>query len=214
MSFPPTCSLCPRLVDFRVQNRAQFPDWHNAPVPSFGELDAALLVVGLAPGLRGANCTGRPFTGDYAGIVLYPALLAAGFASGTYDERPDDGLALQNCRITNAVRCVPPENKPTTDESRTCRTFLVDEMKEMPTLKVILSLGQISHKSVSVALGFKQSSFAFAHGALHRVESPVLGREVVVLDSYHCSRYNINTGRLTQAMFEEVVEIARGLVGG
>ncbi|MCC7260168.1 MAG: uracil-DNA glycosylase [Alphaproteobacteria bacterium] len=205
---PRDCPLCPRLAAFREANRVQFPDWHNGAVPSFGTMEAELLVVGLAPGLRGANCTGRPFTGDYAGLVLYKSLLTNGFATGNYAERPDDGLTLVNCRITNAVRCVPPENKPTPEETTLCRDFLRDEIAAMPNLKAILALGTISHRSVSVALGLKQSQLPFKHGAEH-----TLGK-LTLFDSYHCSRYNINTGRLTQEMFDSVTARARTLLSG
>lgn len=198
------CSLCPRLAEFRHSNQQKFPAFFNAPVPSFGSLDASLLVVGLAPGLKGANQTGRPFTGDYAGKVLYPTLLEHGFATGSFDERTDDGLTLQDCRITNAVRCVPPENKPTPQEMKTCRPFLLDELRAMPNLQVLLCLGRISHISTSVALGYKQSHFAFGHGAEHTVRLPD-GRDVMLIDSYHCSRYNIQTNRLSFEMFSEIV---------
>ncbi len=194
------CRLCPRLADFRDDNHAAYPDWHNAPVPSFGALDAALLIVGLAPGLRGANRTARPFTGDYAGDLLYPTLLAKGFARGTYGAAPDDGLELVNCRITNAVRCVPPQNKPTTAEIRACRPFLIDEMAAMPRLRAILALGVVAHKSTLAALGLKQNACDFRHGAMHEPQPGLL-----LADSYHCSRYNTNTGRLTPEMFESVI---------
>lgn len=194
------CSLCPRLSAFHEANRAAYPDFYNGAVPAFGSLDAQLLVVGLAPGLKGANATGRPFTGDYAGDVLYQSLLNTGFAKGRYDRCVDDGLELINCRITNAVRCVPPENKPETSEIKQCNPFLRTEIGAMPNLKVIVSLGLISHKAVLTALGQKQSAVPFVHGRSHDVAGYIL------LDSYHCSRYNINTGRLTQAMFDAVIE--------
>jgi len=197
------CPLCPRLLDFRQVNRAANPAWHNAPVPSFGGLDATLLVVGLAPGLRGANRTGRPFTGDYAGDLLYATLLKVGLATGTYDRDPADGLTLRGARITNAVRCVPPENKPTGAEARTCRPFLVAEMAAMPKLKGVLALGQLAHTAVVAALGQKQVAMKFAHGAIHLLPG---GR--FLADSYHCSRYNTNTGTLTEEMFHAVVETA------
>jgi uracil-DNA glycosylase family 4 len=197
---PADCRLCPRLVDFRCRNRAQFPDWHNDPVPAFGRLDARLLVVGLAPGLRGANRTGRPFTGDYAGDTLYAALKKHGFAGGSYRAAPDDGFTLIDCRVTNAVRCVPPENKPTPPEIAACRSFLAAEFAAMPNLRIILALGAIAHQTVVATLGLKQSAFRFAHGALHPLAD---GR--LLADSYHCSRYNTNTGRLTEAMFDAVV---------
>ncbi len=202
MTFTPPahdCRLCPRLALFRDENASKFPDKFNAPVPSFGGLDARLLIVGLAPGLKGANFTGRPFTGDYAGDLLYETLLKFGFAKGTYDKRKDDGLELVNCRITNAVRCVPPENKPTTQEEETCRPFLIDEIAAMPNLKTVLSLGLISHKAILKTFGLTQSAFKFAHGAKHD-----LGNGLTLLDSYHCSRYNTQTGRLTTEMFEDI----------
>lgn len=203
----PDCPLCPRLADFRESNRVAFPTFHNNPVPSFGQLDAELLVVGLAPGLKGANQTGRPFTGDYAGLVLYPALKKHGFARGVYKESRDDGFELVNCRITNAVRCVPPANKPEPSEIKTCNQFLQSEMAAMPNLRAILSLGQISHNAVLRALGLKLSAFKFAHAAEHR-----LSPHRMLIDSYHTSRYNINTGALTVAMFDAVIARIADLV--
>lgn len=198
------CALCPRLAAFRARNRAAFPDFFNAPVPSFGLPHARLLVVGLAPGLKGANRTGRPFTGDYAGDLLYATLLKFGFARGTYAQRPDDGLALVDCRITNAVRCVPPENKPVGDEVKACRPFLAGELA-LPDLEIVLALGTLAHNAVLAALGgLKQNGYKFAHGALH-----ALPGGLTLADSYHCSRYNTNTGRLTPAMFEAVFEAVR-----
>ncbi len=161
------CALCERLASYRDENRAKEPFWHNAPVPSFGALDAELLVVGLAPGLRGANRTGRPFTGDHAGLLLYATLLKFHFATGTYLERPDDGLALVKCRITNAVRCVPPQNLPTPAEEKACNAFLAAEIAAMPKLRVILTLGTVAHQMSLRALGVRPSLFKFAHGALH-----------------------------------------------
>jgi uracil-DNA glycosylase len=201
------CPICPRLVDFRLRNRAAAPDWHNAPVPAFGPIEARLLVVGLAPGLKGANRTGRPFTGDYAGLLLYPTLLKFGFARGTYGQSPDDGLEMTDCRISNAVRCVPPENKPMPAEINACRSFLLAEIAAMPHLSVILALGAVSHGSVLAALAERRAARPFAHGAMHRLPGGLL-----LADSYHCSRYNTNTGRLTTEMFESVVaEIRRFL---
>jgi uracil-DNA glycosylase family 4 len=197
------CPLCPRLVAFREENRKKFPAWHNAPVPAFGSLDAKLLILGLAPGLRGANCTGRPFTGDWAGDLLYDTLLAKGLAKGTYLERPDDGLTLVDCRITNAVRCVPPANRPTPAEAKSCRPFLVDELAAMPNLRAILAIGGFAHDAAIISLGLKKSAFPFAHGALHR-----LTPWITMVDSYHCSRLNTNTGRLTAEMFAKVVDAA------
>ena len=191
--------MCPRLASFRSDNRRAYESFHNAPVPSFGRLEASLLIVGLAPGLRGANRTGRPFTGDYAGDLLYETLLRFGFAAGTYRADPQDGLRLVDCRVTNAVRCVPPENKPTGAEVRSCRPFLVAEMEAMPRLRVVVALGGIAHKAVLAAIGRPQNTAPFAHGALHSLPG---GRTLA--DSYHCSRYNTNTGRLTPEMFAAV----------
>ncbi|EGY01485.1 uracil-DNA glycosylase superfamily [Nitrospirillum viridazoti Y2] len=202
------CPLCPRLVDYRLRNRAAFPDKFNRPVPSFGGLNARLLVVGLAPGLRGANFSGRPFTGDYAGDLLYATLLKFGFATGQYLERPDDGLTLVDARITNAVRCVPPENKPTPEESHTCRPFLVAELEAMTKLKAVVALGSVSHTSVIRTFGLRQAAHPFGHGAQHD-----LGGGVTLFDSYHCSRYNTNTGRLTDTMFEDVFKAVRQYLG-
>ena len=199
------CPLCPRLSDFRLVQRAVHGDWFNAPVPAFGDLAARLLIVGLAPGLKGANRTGRPFTGDYAGDLLYATLLKFGFAVGNYDRRPDDGLALVDCRITNAVRCVPPQNKPTPEEARTCRAFLASEIAAMPKLAMILALGQLAHNEALSTLGQRRAAFPFKHGALH-----ALANGLVLADSYHCSRYNTNTGVLTAAMFENVFTGVRG----
>ncbi|WP_119462556.1 uracil-DNA glycosylase [Rhodospirillaceae bacterium SYSU D60014] len=177
------------------------PLWHNAPVPAFGGVDARLLVVGLAPGLNGASRTGRPFTGDYAGDLLYATLQRFGFAEGDYGKSPDDGLRLVDCRITNAVRCVPPENKPTTAEIAACRPFLEAEIAALPTLRAILALGLIAHNAVLTAFGERRSRWPFAHGARHPLPNGLL-----LADSYHCSRYNTNTGRLTEAMFQEVFQ--------
>ncbi len=196
---PRDCGLCPRLAAFRETNRVALPDGFNAPVPSFGGLDASLLIVGLAPGLRGANFTGRPFTGDWAGDMLYPALIAFGFATGPYGERADDALQLCNCRISNAVRCVPPQNKPLPAEIAACRDFLVAEIAAMPNLRALLCLGRVAHDSVLKLLGEKAKSRPFGHGATHE-----LARGLTLYDSYHCSRYNTNTGVLTQAMFDGV----------
>ena len=210
LSEPPlSCDLCPRLVDFRRQNERAYPDFFNAPVPSFGDDKARLLIVGLAPGLKGANWSGRPFTGDYAGDLLYATLAKFGWSRGTYDARPDDGLALDGAMITNAVRCVPPQNKPTTSEIKECRPLLINRMAELPNLSVILVLGRIAHDQVLTAIGAKRSAFPFGHGADHEITLPD-GRTVRMVDSYHCSRYNTNTGRLTEAMFDAVFEtIAR-----
>ncbi len=195
---PRDCALCPRLVAFREANRAAYPTFHNAPVRAFGPLDARLLIVGLAPGLKGANQTGRPFTGDYAGDLLYQTLGRFGFAEGNYGRRADDRLRLVDCRVTNAVRCVPPENKPTGPEAKNCRPFLVREIDAMKRLEVILCLGSLSHGAVLTTLGARKSHHPFRHGAIHEIDG------LTVADSYHCSRYNTNTGRLTEAMFEAV----------
>jgi uracil-DNA glycosylase family 4 len=192
------CPLCPRLVDFRLSIRAREPDWFNAPVASFGDPDAALLIVGLAPGLQGANRTGRPFTGDYAGDLLYATLIKYGFAEGHYQARPDDGLTLVDCRISNAVRCVPPQNKPLPAEINTCRQFLEMTLTNMPRLRAIVALGRIAHDSTVKALGLRAREAPFAHGAVHRAGN------VGLYDSYHCSRYNTNTRVLTPDMFENV----------
>ncbi len=201
------CPLCPRLAAFRAAHRAAEPGWFNGPVPSWGPADAPLLVVGLAPGLRGANRTGRPFTGDYAGEVLYPALVRHGFATGRFAARPDDGLELVGCRITNAVRCVPPANKPTPLEAATCRQFLVGELAGPAPPKLVLALGRIAHEAVLRALGAAVARHPFGHGAAHPMPS---GQ--TLLSSFHTSRYNVNTGKLTPAMFDGVVaEAARRL---
>jgi uracil-DNA glycosylase family 4 len=190
-------------VAFRGQARSSWPDWHNAPVRSFGTEKARLLIVGLAPGLKGANRTGRPFTGDYAGDLLYATLLKFGFAAGEFDARPDDGLTLKDCLITNAVRCVPPENKPTPQEIATCRPFLTRTIETLPALRAILALGKIAHDSVLKAIGEKLSAHPFVHGARHDIG------DLALFDSYHCSRYNTNTGVLTTPMFEAVFDAIR-----
>jgi uracil-DNA glycosylase len=193
------CPLCPRLAAFREKWRQAEPTWHNAPVRTFGPPDARLLIVGLAPGLRGANRTGRPFTGDYAGDLLYRTMIAFGFAAGSYAARIDDGLSLVDAAISNAVRCVPPENKPLPAEITACRQFLAATIASMPRLSAIIALGRIAHDSVVAALGQRRAAFPFAHGAEHEAPSGV-----GLYDSYHCSRYNTNTGVLTEAMFRDV----------
>jgi len=185
-------------VAFREANRAREPLWHNAPVAPFGDIKARLLIVGLAPGMQGANRTGRPFTGDYAGDLLYATLLEYGFAEGTYQARPDDGLKLVDCRIANAVHCVPPQNKPLPVEINTCRQFLVANLEAMPKLRAIIALGRIAHDSVLKPLKLKASQAPFGHGAVHQAGAFKL------YDSYHCSRYNTNTGVLTPDMFRSV----------
>jgi uracil-DNA glycosylase len=202
------CPRCPRLVAFRRAWRASEPDWFNAPVPSFGPVDARLLIVGLAPGLRGANRTGRPFTGDYAGDLLYATLKEFGFAHGKYEARIDDGLSLVDCRITNAVHCVPPENKPTPVEIATCRQFLTATIKEMTKVRAIVSLGRIAHDTFLAAQKAKRSAFPFAHGAVHAMG------EIVLFDSYHCSRYNTSTRVLTPQMFRDVFARVREFLEG
>jgi uracil-DNA glycosylase len=194
------CGLCPRLTQYRTANRAAHPEWHNAPVPSFGELDARVLVVGLAPGVRGANRTGRPFTGDFAGVLLYQTLPQFDLARGVYGATPDDGLRLQSCRITNAVRCVPPGNLPTTAEVNACNPFLAAEMAAMPDLRAVLALGLVAHKAVLRARGLRAGVAVFRHGAIHELPDGLL-----LADSYHVSRLNTNTGRLTEAMFHDAV---------
>lgn len=202
------CPRCPRLVTFREEQCATHPDWHNAPVPSFGDNDAWLAIVGLAPGLWGANRTGRPFTGDFAGALLYETLGRFGLAEGAFAGRPDDGLVLNGAIVTNAVRCVPPENKPLPEEIKTCRDYLTPDLARLPNLRVVVALGQIAHQSVVKALGGKLPKCRFAHGAEHRVPSGLM-----IVDSYHCSRYNQNTGRLTAEMFEAVFARAVELKG-
>jgi uracil-DNA glycosylase family 4 len=203
------CGLCPRLVAYREEYRAREPGWFNAPVPSFGELDAQLLVVGQAPGVNGANRTGRPFTGDYAGVLLYETLVKFGFAKGVYQERADDGLELVNCRITNAVRCAPPQHKVETSDKAHCNPFLQAEIAAMPKLRVILALGGISHLMTLKALGVKPAGYVFGHGAMHTPRAGLL-----LADSYHVSRYNTSTKRLNAAMFEKVVGDIRGYLRG
>jgi uracil-DNA glycosylase family 4 len=204
---PHDCPLCPRLAAFRAANRAKYPDWFNGPVPSFGPLTARILIAGLAPGLQGANRTGRPFTGDWAGDLLYATLLKCGLAKGVYDERIDDTLELVNCRIANSVRCVPPQNKPEPSEIKTCRQFLISELDVLPNVKVILALGKIAHDSVLKTLDAKISAHPFKHGVAYEI-----GR-FTLISSYHCSRYNTNTGVLTTPMFENVVSKAKALAG-
>ena len=201
------CPLCPRLADFRTEARGREPDWFNAPVASFGDPTARLLIVGLAPGLQGANRTGRPFTGDYAGDLLYATLIEYGFAKGTYQARPDDGLKLVDCRISNAVRCVPPQNKPLPIEINTCRQFLVATIATMPKLRAIVALGRVAHESTVKALGLRNADAPFAHGAVH------IAGHIRMYDSYHCSRYNTNTGVLTPKMFRSVFAKVRADLG-
>jgi uracil-DNA glycosylase family 4 len=201
---PRDCPLCPRLVAFRAANAASEPSWFNGAVPSFGDERAGLIVVGLAPGRRGANRTGRPFTGDYAGDLLYETLLDFGFARGRYAASPDDTLELVDCLITNSVRCVPPENKPTPAEIGTCRPFLASRLAASQDVRAILALGRIAHDSTLAALGARKAAHPFAHGARHDVQ-----QGFVLFDSFHCSRYNTNTGRLTRQMFRDVFAAIR-----
>ena len=203
---PRDCPLCPRLVAYRADNRAQNPDWWNGPAPSFGDPDGRLLIAGLAPGRTGANRTGRPFTGDTAGVLLYETLLKTGFAQGVYKVRPDDGLTLVDCMITNAVRCAPPGNKPETSEEAACRPFLTARLAALPRLKVIVTLGDVARRNVLRAIGLKASAGIAGHGTEFQAGP------YVVLNSYHCSRLNTNTGRLTPAMFEAVFRRARELI--
>lgn len=203
---PRDCPLCPRLVAYRAANAAQNPDWWNGPAPSFGDPAARLLVAGLAPGRTGANRTGRPFTGDHAGWMLYDTLTKTGFANGRFDARTDDGLELTDCMVTNAVRCAPPGNKPETSEETTCRPFLTQRLKDLPNLKVIVTLGDVSRRNVLKAIGLKASAGPPGHGTEFQA-GPYM-----ILNSYHCSRLNTNTGRLTAEMFEAVFRRARELV--
>lgn len=201
------CDLCPRLVAYREEYRALHPDWFNAPVPSFGPATARLLVVGQAPGVNGANRTGRPFTGDVAGRLLYPVLTKFGFAKGTFQERPDDGLKLVDCRVTNAVRCAPPQHKLETSDKNHCLPYLAAEIAAMPKLKVLLAIGGKAHESILHGLGLKPSPYKFKHGALHDLPGGL-----TLADSFHTSQYNVNTGRITQEMFEEIVAGIRRLL--
>jgi len=205
---PRDCVLCPRLVDLRRDLQGQHPDWFNAPVPSFGDADPGLLIVGLAPGLRGANRTGRPFTGDYAGDLLYETMLEFGFASGVYEARPDDSLVLHQAMITNAVRCLPPENKPIGAEVKACRPYLLATLDANPSIRAILALGRIAHDTFLTTFGLKKSLFPFSHGGRHDLGV----RNLTLFDSYHCSRYNTNTGRLTPEMFKSVFADIRTLI--
>jgi len=202
------CNICPRLAAYRQDNVRSYPGFHNAPVPSFGDVTSELLIVGLAPGVKGANQTGRPFTGDYAGDLLYATLIKFGMARGAYAARRDDGLKLLNCRITNAVKCVPPQNKPIGAEVTACRSFLADEIRAMKNLKVLIALGGLAHGAVLGTLGQRKSAFKFAHNAVHHLPpGPIL------VNSYHCSRYNTNTGRLTTGMFEQVFITVSKILG-
>lgn len=196
----PDCPLCPRLVAYRHANQQSHPDWFNGPVPSLGDPDATILVVGMAPGVKGANRTGRPFTGDHAGILLYETLIRFRLATGTYDARPDDGMQLHGCRVVNAVRCVPPANLPQPVEVRTCNRFLTAELKALPKLRAVLALGVLAHAAVLRACGIPVARIRFRHGDVTELPDGLL-----LADSYHVSRYNTNTGLLTREMFEQVV---------
>lgn len=202
---PADCQLCPRLVAFRDGLSVEQPDWFNAPVPSFTSSAPRLLIVGLAPGMKGANRTGRPFTGDYAGDLLYETMGDFGFAEGRYQARPDDGLQLRDAMITNAVRCLPPQNKPTGPEIKTCRPFLLSTLDANPQVRAVLALGRIAHETFLAALELRKASFPFSHNARHELGV----RDLTLFDSYHCSRYNTNTGRLTSEMFRAVFEQIR-----
>ena len=198
---PRNCSKCSRLFQFIESQKTDHPDWYNGAVPAFGDITSEILIVGLAPGLRGANATGRPFTGDFAGETLYDALIKHGFASGEYARHQEDGLTLHNTRITNAVKCVPPQNKPTSQEVNQCRdSYLIDELRRMTNLKVILALGGVAHKALVKTFDKKQADFPFEHGRCHQITGTLR-----LLDSYHCSRYNVNTNRLTVEMFDDIM---------
>ncbi len=203
------CPLCPRLVAFRTDNRQKFSSFYNAPVPPFGPSDARLLILGMAPGLKGANQTGRPFTNDYAGDLLYPVLKKYGFATGNYGKRADDGYRLVDARVTNGVRCVPPQNKVVAEEVNNCRRFLVSELEALDNLKIILALGGVAHNALLGTLGYPKSAFKFAHGARHLLPR----HNLVLFNSYHTSRYNVNTGVLTAEMFENVIRQIREELG-
>jgi uracil-DNA glycosylase family 4 len=206
---PPDCPLCPRLVAFRADNRRAHPDWFNGAVPSFGAEDARLLIVGLAPGLKGANRTGRPFLGDYAGELLYRTMLKVGLARGQHDVASPEALELVDCMITNTVRCVPPANKPIGSEIANCRQFLIGRMAALPNLRWLLAIGRVAHEGILDALKLKRAAYPFVHGARHELPSGL-----VLFDSYHCSRQNTNTGRLTTPMFETVMKGAAASLHG
>ncbi len=208
MLFDPDCRTCPRLADFLDEVAASYPDYHARPVAPFGDPKARLLIVGLAPGMHGANASGRPFTGDYAGILLYETLYQYGFSSAPESLSRDDGLELYDCRITNAVKCLPPQNKPVGSEINNCNGFLQQELQGLPKGAVVMALGSIAHNAVIRALGLRQKAHKFGHNQLHD-----LGDGLQLLDSYHCSRYNTQTRRLTPKMFHAVFERAKGLLG-
>ena len=208
-AFDVRCRACPRLAAFLDAVKEKHEDYYCKPVPPFGDAQARLLIVGLAPGMHGANRSGRPFTGDHAGILLYQVLHDFGFGTRSVSLAADDDLQLVNCRITNAVKCLPPDNKPVGAEINACNRFLASELNQMPHGSVILALGGIAHRATVRALGLRQADFKFGHAAEHQLNDTLL-----LLDSYHCSRYNTNTGRLTPAMFEQVFSRARQLLDG
>lgn len=201
------CRLCPRLVEFRKKNRKIYPDHFNGAVPSFGDEDARILVIGLAPGLQGANKTGRPFTGDFSGDLLFRCLTKMGWSNAQNQNHPDDGFELHDVMITNAVRCVPPENKPIGEEVNNCRPFLMARMDALKNLKVLFALGKVAHDATVRNFGFRLADFPFAHKAVH-----ALPNGLTLIDSYHCSRYNVNTGRLTEAMFMDALTAVKAIV--
>lgn len=203
-----TCDKCSRLLEFRAGNEKKFPSYYNGPVPSFGSIDAEILIVGLAPGLNGANQTARPFTNDYAGDVLYPILKEFDLAKGEYGKHKDDGYELIKVRITNSVRCVPPKNIVTGDEVKNCGNYLIDEIKKMKNLKIILTLGSVAHGAVLGVLGYTKARFKFAHNAVHKLDK----HNILMINSYHTSRYNINTGVLTYDMFRDVIKNIKNLL--
>jgi uracil-DNA glycosylase family 4 len=203
ISFNPECEQCPRLAQFLREGKKEFPDYHCGPVAPFGDRNARLIIVGLAPGFHGANATGRPFTGDHAGILLYDTLHRFGFSTAAQSVSRDDGLQLINARITNAVKCVPPQNKPLPVEIKTCSMFIKSELTALQKSSVLLALGTIAHNAVLKVFERRVAEFKFAHGAIHHMPN-----DHVLIDSYHCSRYNTNTGRLTEAMFHQVFALA------
>ena len=212
---PADCTLCPRLRDYLQMHAKAHPEWHNAPVDAMGSLNARILIVGLAPGLKGANATGRPFTGDSAGGYLFEMLGRYGMANGTYGGHADDGITLDDVRITNAVRCVPPQNKPTAAETHNCRPFLVDEIMAMPNIKVVLALGRLAHDAVLRATGYRHADYPFAHASHHHIASKMADgkeRALELISSYHCSRYNTQTRRLTDDMFSLVFRMIKDAI--
>ncbi|WP_339860891.1 uracil-DNA glycosylase [Paremcibacter congregatus] len=209
---PENCALCPRLVAFRHQNQEKYPTFFNKPVPSFGDPDPELLIVGLAPGLQGANKTGRPFTGDASGDLLFATLEKYRYMEGTFLSRADDNVKLHNTLITNAVRCVPPQNKTTAAEEANCRPFLINQISRPEKLKIILALGLVAHNAVLSTFGKTRAPYKFTHGALHDMGDCLSGTPITLIDSYHCSRYNTNTGRLTEQMFEQVFQTIGNLL--